>query len=141
MMFGATSAVHAWDLIGAFILHLARVMLHMPVLRYVDDYFSAERSDTVRHAMEMFARLVRALLGSSSISNRKLLYGNPLEVLGLDVHISSFSIEIWPNEVKRLKWLKRIQDALDSGVLRGGEASRCLFPTQFTPTCLSFPGD
>ena len=43
MPFGATSSVWAWHRVGALIAHLARRLLHIPVLRYVDDYFSVER--------------------------------------------------------------------------------------------------
>ena len=43
MPFGATSAVVAWHRVGAFILAVARMLLHLPVKRYVDDYFAVER--------------------------------------------------------------------------------------------------
>ncbi len=41
--FGATASVLAWHKVGALILDLARQLLHLPVFRYVDDYFAAER--------------------------------------------------------------------------------------------------
>jgi hypothetical protein len=43
MPFGATSSVRAWHRVGALLAHLARKLLFLPVLRYVDDYFSCER--------------------------------------------------------------------------------------------------
>ena len=43
MPFGATTSVLAWNKVGALILDLARQLLHLPVFRYVDDYFAAER--------------------------------------------------------------------------------------------------
>ena len=43
MPFGATSSVYAWHRVGAAIGAIARRLLHMPVLRYVDDYFAVER--------------------------------------------------------------------------------------------------
>ena len=66
MPFGATASVEAWHQIGDVILEIARVLLHMPVYRYVDDYFCAERTETMRHSMQMFAALVRLLLGLQS---------------------------------------------------------------------------
>ena len=42
---GATASVISWERIGAAIAHLAHVFLKLPVLRYVDDFFSAERSE------------------------------------------------------------------------------------------------
>ena len=41
--FGATSSTHAWERVGAAIAHLARTLLKLPVLRYVDDYFAVGR--------------------------------------------------------------------------------------------------
>ena len=41
--FGAVASVHAWERVGAAITHVARVYLKLPVLRYVDDFFSVER--------------------------------------------------------------------------------------------------
>ena len=41
--FGAVSSVHAWERVGAALAHLARVFLHLPVFRYVDDYFGPDR--------------------------------------------------------------------------------------------------
>ena len=65
--------------------HFARKLLHIPVLRYVDDYFSADRRELVEHAMQCFARLVRLLLGCTSIADRKLEFGSSLLVLGMCV--------------------------------------------------------
>ena len=41
--FGAVGAVHAWERVGAAIAHIARAFLKLPVLRYVDDFFTASR--------------------------------------------------------------------------------------------------
>ena len=41
--FGAIGSVHAWERIGAAILHIAHTFLRLPVLRYVDDYFGPDR--------------------------------------------------------------------------------------------------
>ena len=42
MPFGATASVIAWHRVGALLLEIARRVLHLPVFRYVDDYFAAE---------------------------------------------------------------------------------------------------
>ena len=42
-MFGAVASVHGWERIGAAIAHLGRVLLKLPLLRYVDDYFAPDR--------------------------------------------------------------------------------------------------
>ena len=41
---------------GAFLCTLARKILKIPMARYVDDFFSGERSESVVQAMECFAR-------------------------------------------------------------------------------------
>ena len=41
--FGALASVHAWERIGAAIAFIARRYLKIAVLRYVDDFFAAER--------------------------------------------------------------------------------------------------
>jgi len=42
MPFGAMSSVYAWHRVGAALAAIARKVLHLPVLRYVDDYFAVE---------------------------------------------------------------------------------------------------
>jgi len=41
--FGATSSVHAWERVGHLLRRIARRLLALPVLEYVDDYFAPER--------------------------------------------------------------------------------------------------
>ena len=43
--FGAVANVHAWERIGAAICFLARKLLKLAILRYVDDYFGPERCE------------------------------------------------------------------------------------------------
>ena len=75
MPFGAIASVHAWDRIGTafsscsyghcktrYLLQgcllsaIARRLLHIPVMRYVDDYFGIESQGTAKSAMSIFAR-------------------------------------------------------------------------------------
>ena len=41
--FGAVGSVHGWERVGAGVAHIARSLLKLPLLRYVDDYWSPER--------------------------------------------------------------------------------------------------
>ena len=43
---------------GELITAIARRVLFLPVLRFVDDYFAAEREEVAEHAMKIFARHV-----------------------------------------------------------------------------------
>ena len=40
---GSVASVHCWERIGALITTIARKILHIPILRYVDDFFAALR--------------------------------------------------------------------------------------------------
>ena len=53
MPFGATASVEAWEDVGSIIQDIARNLLHMPIYRYVDDYFCAERPETMLHSMQI----------------------------------------------------------------------------------------
>ena len=43
MPFGAASSGIAWHKIGDLIAMFARILLGLPMLRYVDDYFAVDR--------------------------------------------------------------------------------------------------
>ncbi len=43
MPFGAAASGIAWHKIGHLLLMIGRIMLGLPLYRYVDDYFSADR--------------------------------------------------------------------------------------------------
>ena len=122
--FGCTASVHAWNRIGALLAHIARVFLHLPVLRYVDDYFSADRAEVAEHAMNCFARIVRALLGHDSVNQKKLEWGMPLSILGVDVSIHYDRITMWPTADKIAKWLNVIRKATESSTLSAGDAGK-----------------
>ena len=46
--FGATASVHAWERIGHLIRWVARELLKLAVLAYVDDAFAIERYKCLR---------------------------------------------------------------------------------------------
>ena len=43
MPFGSAASGLAWNKIGHLLLRIARVLLFIPIFRYVDDYFAADR--------------------------------------------------------------------------------------------------
>jgi len=120
MPFGATSSVWSWHRVGAMIAHFARRILHIPVLRYVDDYFSAERRELAEHAMQCFARLTRILLGQTSIADRKLDFGSSLLVLGMTVEPAHSGIRFVLSAEKAQKYWDVIDKALNAGYLSSG---------------------
>ena len=124
MPFGATASVHAWDRIGALLCFLARKLLKLPVLRYVDDFFSVDFPECAQHAMNCFARMVRILLGKDAVAQGKLMCGMPLTILGLRLAVDQQGVSCWPSPDKVVKWCSTISAALSSNSLRPGEASK-----------------
>ena len=122
--FGCTASVHAWNRIGGLLFHVGRKLLHIPLLRYVDDLFSADRSQCAEHAMMCFARLVRAISGSSSVQERKLCCEAPLTVLGVTVTVESDCITVFPSAEKICKWTQQLEPIRASKVLHSGEAGK-----------------
>ena len=129
---------------GELITAIARRVLFLPVLRFVDDYFAAEREEVAWHAMKIFARhvfqcmrrslvsfeyarmarLVRVVLGSSAVANRKLETGNPLVILGVLVKTNLVGATYVPPPEKIRQWISLIRHYLESGILGAGEASK-----------------
>ena len=124
MPFGASSSVFAWDRVGAALERIIRVLLKIPVLRYVDDFFTADRPACVKHAMECVVRVIRALLGPSSIAERKVECGLPLEVLGVTIDADEHGAVFWPSEDKVEKWLATLDDTLKRRSLHAGAARK-----------------
>ena len=112
MPFGASSSVFAWDRIGAAIVCIARVLLKIPLLRWTDDLFTAERPACIVHCRDCVVRLVKALLGPGSVAPHKVMSGLPLEVLGVVVEADEAGAAFWPSENKIVKWSAEIELAL-----------------------------
>ena len=122
--FGSMPSVHHWDRVGSLLRALARRVLFLPVLRFVDDFYAACRSAEVEHAMQIFARLVRCLFGADSIAAHKLEFGNPLTVLGVAISLKASGIRFRPEPCKLIKWAAIIKHALDTNKLCAGAASK-----------------
>ena len=124
MMFGSIASVHAWHRVACLLRAIARRMLKIPVLLYVDDYFSIDREVNAESAMLIFARLVRVCLGGDAIANRKLKYGSPLVVLGIECAHDHIGATFWPAQEKVVQWRATIERFLASMHMTGGEASK-----------------
>ena len=123
--FGASSSVYNWERVGRFFCTLARRLLHIALLEYVDDHFAAERSATVEHAMLCFARIVRAMLGPLAIAPEKLAFGQSLTVLGVSVCLAPDRFVLRPDREKLEKCLVVMKAALESdGSLSSGCAQK-----------------
>ena len=72
----------------------------------------------------VFLKLVRCLLGSTAISERKLEHGNPLTILGVEATLRHEGASFRPNDEKALKWIDKIWDVMCKDCLHSGEASK-----------------
>jgi hypothetical protein len=78
----------------------------------------------VPDSMQIFARLVRLLLGSTAIADRKLEQGSYLTVLGMTVCPTWNGIRFNLCREKADKWLNDVSMALKTGFLSSGEAQK-----------------
>ena len=124
MPFGATSSVFNWHRVGDLILTIARRILHMPMSRYVDDYFGPERQENMVQGSQLFARLVRMLLGKTAIAVDKLKSELSLVVLGILVQPSRTGVSFCLCEMKTDKWLACLEEAIVTGRLDSGRAQK-----------------
>ena len=132
MPFGCTASVKAWDRIGHFLRCVAVALFHMPVFRWVDDFFAAEGRKTVKHAANCFARLVRSILGADITAEEELCWGNPMPILGLRIQGYGDDAEVWLPEKKVEKWSAAIRSALESKKLSATAAAKLAGRLSFT---------
>jgi len=122
--FGCLGSVFAWDRVGHAILVIARRMLFLPLLRYVDDYFGVSHPDCAKHTAAIFQRLVRALLGPTAINDSKTEVGKELVVLGLLVSLASQGLSISLDSIKASSWMQMLREAYETQLLPGGTAGK-----------------
>ena len=123
-MFGASSSVYNWERLGELLTVVAIRWLGICVFRYVDDFFAPERGETMQHATQCIARLIRAVLGDDAIENRKLDYGTSLVILGVRCKLSTEGMCVFPEPCKVQKWAAGIRDALGKDMLIAGASQK-----------------
>ena len=121
MPFGATSSVHSWNRVGAALVVILRVVLKIPAGIYVDDIHGVEREACIEHTTGCVVRLVKAILGESSVAMHKVAFGLPLrDFLGATVDADHFGVSFAPSESKLVRWASEIQQVLaDERLTRG----------------------
>ena len=122
--FGSLSAVYNWERVGSLLSALIRRVLHIGVLRYVDDFAAPERPETLQHAELCVARLVRLVLGETAIEDRKLAHGMSLVWLGVQINISEQGFRLRPALEKAKKCADVIDLALEQDFLSAGCAEK-----------------
>ena len=85
--------------------------------------------------MNCFARLARAVLGTTAVAVDKLCYGNPLEILGVSVTLTPRGVDLRVADKKRLLWAGQMRECLALKVMSPGDASRLAGRLSFACTC------
>ena len=106
--------------------------------RWVDDYFSIEPADTVKHAMTCFARLVRAVLGTDAIAESKLGWGNPLHILGVTIAIRDGRLDVKLTREKEEKRAAVVERILAEECMTRKEADQLAGRFSFAAQCIFF---
>ena len=120
--FGTISAVQGWHRAGAAILFVMRRKLKLPMARYVDDYFGANRAGCVWHGsrcLEMFTKM----LGLPCDEAKSEWDRQAMVVLGADVKQDFEAMEVTTciQKAKAQKWHDELQEChrqqrMDAGV-------------------------
>ena len=76
--------------------------------------------ESLEHALQVFARLVRILLGPEAIAEQKLECGPSLCVLGVDIAIGKRGFKCRPAVKKVDRWIHMIDVALEADKLLPG---------------------
>ena len=123
-MFGAASSVYNWERIGALLAAIIVGVLKICLFRYVDDMFAPEREASMQHAMGCITRIIRLLMGPTSVEDRKVECGRELVILGVSCIPSAEGMSFFPDKAKVDKCLKVICEALESGIMHAGVAQK-----------------
>ena len=86
--------------------------------------FYACRRETMAHALQCLARLMRVLLGLTAVANDKLACGVKLDLLGCDIRLSKRGFKTKPRRKKVKKWCAAIDHAITTSRHSPGEASK-----------------
>ena len=80
------------SLAGALLKTIARRILHLTLLQYVDDYYGPAHMDCVQHCMEVFARLAACWwLGPAPTATRNAAGGLLTPVFSLLCKVLGFT--------------------------------------------------
>ena len=92
--------------------------------RWVDDFFFVEPQESIEHAKNCAARILRAVLGADAVAVEKLQHGNPLTALGLSITFSPGYAKIVVSRDKATKWACHLDKCLNKGRMSSGEVSK-----------------
>ena len=122
--------MHSWHRFGSFVQAFLALEFLIATPRFVDDLFSADRDQDGDHefagpaGVARCVRRVIRLLGWELDPKKSVQHASTTTMLGVCVAAWPGSIVFWIGREKLEKWLKCIDNALESGFLRPAEAKR-----------------
>ena len=100
-----------------------------------------DRAECIEIAKEVFARLVRACLGSSAISSRKLEHGSTLVILGIELQLDAEGAMLRPSPEKLMCWTDTIYRAVLTQAWPSSCGSQALYFRKFLLFQALSPGE
>ena len=133
--FGASASVWHFNRCTDAVVWLARCLLMIVALHYVDDIGGPEPPWSAQSACDSFKELCE-LLGIRVKPSKEQPPAFLQKVLGVWLSVSAEGIEVRPDETRVLKMRKALQDCLDKDELAPEEASRLTGKLMFLQTSL-----
>ena len=118
--FGAVASVYAWDRVGHLVARVARVLLSLPILRYVDDFFGVERAAAAASARRAFVLLCQACVVPLALD--KTPAPAPCAViLGVAIDLAALQesghVSLAPDVVKLAVWKHSLDTVIGTGTV------------------------
>ena len=116
MPFGPVGSVHAWHRLGQALWHIITKML--------DEYFGVERRGLAEHTARCVKEVIDALMGTWTAAEEKVLWGNPLTILGIKIKHEQDCLVACLDEEKANKWSKQLESIVQGGRCSAKEAEK-----------------
>ena len=121
----AISSVHAWHRLGEAIQQIVKRLGRAPIARWVDDYFSANRSD-IQWTSSVFLDAILQLIGIKADEKKRVTHALAMQVLGTDVTVNNDAgtMDIQLATEKAHEWTVDLKDDMERGTLPSGKAAK-----------------
>ena len=115
---GAISSVHAWHRLSNVLLRFFRTRFHLPICKYVDDFFGCSRHGT-RIPPTKYTDILGALLGVAFDKDKSQALMMEMVVLGARVgmELSKRAVSLSVDTDKMLRWVHAIDETLQKMTL------------------------
>ena len=135
MPFGATASVFHFNKITDALLWLARTLLHIPVIHYVDDLGSVDPESSATSSFQAFDQFC-SLLGFRLKFSKRQPPASEQKLQGVIVRIEDSGVTVAPSENRVRKLQAALLSSLQGDTLSPEEASRLAGKLSFLSSSL-----